>query len=423
MLDQQRLDAVDIWEHFDVTGAVVEWTRWPVRQQWIDHQRGHWQWSSRLRFRESREHNNRDTPTIGVHVCCICASTYADTDPNASADVDSNVYTYPNRNGHANAYAHANLECGGYPYANLNLTATPTPTGSGSPTPTPTITPMVIGASGVITSGLVTQLPVVDGDLFDWVLSDGVVLNCHTAEYIHMRAVPEPQDNSARVWSLWTNDMLYLAARVWDNAMVADSSDIWRDDSIEFAIDGAGDFASNGPDDHVITVAIDGRVTDLGLPPPPPPFPQVERAIRLLGDGYTVELAVPTSLLQPPVWELDHIAGFTIGLHDDDDGGDWDSYMIWVGDSVNTQPQNYGRLLLSNEPGCHYADVQPNPLHGNPSICDGDVDIVDVQRLTSCWMRPFSTTCPPSLDLNGWGSIDVFDIITSTEMWNWRRAD
>ena len=60
-------------------------------------------------------------------------------------------------------------------------------------------------------------------------------------------------------------------------------------------------------------------------------LPEVQRGIRLLGDGYTIELAIPTSILQSPVWELDHIAGFTIGLHDDDDGGDWDWYVIWLG--------------------------------------------------------------------------------------------
>ena len=67
-------------------------------------------------------------------------------------------------------------------------------------------------------------------------------------------------------------------------------------------------------------------------------------------------------------------------------------------------PQNYGRLLLSSEPGCHFSDVQPYSLHGNPTSCDGDVDIADVQRLASCWMRPFGTACPTTLDLNGWGA-------------------
>jgi hypothetical protein len=273
--------------------------------------------------------------------------------------------------------------------------------------------------SEVITAGQVSQLPIVDGDLRDWVLSDGLAMNRHSVEFVAQRVVPEPADSSLRVWSLWTNDALYLAARVWDDVMVADSPlEIWRDDSIEFAIDGARDFVSGGSDDHVVTVAIDGRVVEYGTVP----LPQVQRAVRLLGDGYIVEMAIPTSYLQPPTWELDHIAGFTVGLHDDDDGGDWDSYMIWLGNSVNTLPQNYGRLLLSNEPGCHFVDIQPNALHGNPNLCDGDIDIADVQRLAACWMRPLGATCPAALDVNGWGDIDVFDIIAATELWGWRRT-
>ena len=58
---------------------------------------------------------------------------------------------------------------------------------------------------------------------------------------------------------------------------------------------------------------------------------------------------------------------------------------------------------------------------GTQATCDGDVDIADVQRLASCWMRPFGSACPTTLDLNGWGSIDVFDIIAWADMWGWRR--
>jgi hypothetical protein len=210
--------------------------------------------------------------------------------------------------------------------------------------------------------------------------------------------------------------MLYMAARVWDDAVIADSAEIWRDDSLELAIDGARDFSNGGPDDHVITIAVDGRVVDFGSQP----LPEVQRAVSLLGDGYAIEMAIPVAVLQPPEWTLDHLAGITIGIHDDDDGGDWDAYMIWEGSSVNTEPQNFGRLLLSDSSGCHFADVQPNSHHGEPSTCDGDIDIADVQRVASCWMRPTSPTCPSSLNLNGWGDLDVFDIITSTEMWGWR---
>jgi len=42
--------------------------------------------------------------------------------------------------------------------------------------------------------------------------------------------------------------------------------------------------------------------------------------------------------------------GFTFGLHDDDDGGDWESYLIWEGHSTNDSSAEYGRLLLTLAP-------------------------------------------------------------------------
>lgn len=257
----------------------------------------------------------------------------------------------------------------------------------------------------------------VDGNLSDWVLADRAAVNLDTVEFIHPRSVPGATDSSALIWSSWTDDTLFLAARVWDDVVMADSGEIWRDDSLEFAFDGARDFNAGGTDDHVITIAVDGRVVDFGSEP----LPEVQRAVRLLADGYALEMAIPASTIQWPAWGLDHMAGFTIGLHDDDDGGDWDSYLIWKGTSVNSEPQNYGIMLFSDGSGCHFADVQPNSAHANPDTCDGDIDIADIQRVASCWMRPTSPACPASLNLNGWGDVDVFDIITATEMWSWHR--
>lgn len=165
----------------------------------------------------------------------------------------------------------------------------------------------------------------------------------NTADFVHPRSVPQPWDSSARIWATWDNNNLYLAAKVWDDAVVADSADIWRDDGLEFGFDGAHDGVFTGMDDHQITVAVDHRVAINGVL-----NNQVQRAIATWSDGYYVELAIPVTLLQPPAWTTGHIAGFTFGIHDDDDGGDWDAYMVWEGQSTNSQAQNFGQLQLAS---------------------------------------------------------------------------
>jgi hypothetical protein len=112
-------------------------------------------------------------------------------------------------------------------------------------------------------------------------------------------------------------------------------------------------------------------------------------------------------------------AGFNIGLHDDDDGGNWDHYLIWQGASTISNAQDFGRLYL--EFGCHPADVHPNANHSIVAACDGDVDIADVQRIAGCWQRPIGPACPAALDLDGSGEIGLPDIIIAAGYWGWRR--
>ena len=68
---------------------------------------------------------------------------------------------------------------------------------------------------------------------------------------------------------------------------------------------------------------------------------------------------------------------------------------------------------------CHYADVQPNADHGNPSACDGDVDVADIQRIAGCWNQPIGAACPTALDINQSGDLTVLDITLAAEEWGW----
>jgi hypothetical protein len=74
------------------------------------------------------------------------------------------------------------------------------------------------------------------------------------------------------------------------------------------------------------------------------------------------------------------------------------------------------------EPNCYFADVHPDPFHNTPpTLCDGDVDIADVQRVSGCWNQDVDETCPEALDFNRTGLVDVFDITTVAEEWGYQQ--
>lgn len=71
-------------------------------------------------------------------------------------------------------------------------------------------------------------------------------------------------------------------------------------------------------------------------------------------------------------------------------------------------------------PFCHPADIEPNPDPSQPEVCDGDVDVVDVQRVAGCWEQSFSLACPTGLDIDDSGAIDLADIVFVAENWGWQ---
>ena len=206
----------------------------------------------------------------------------------------------------------------------------------------------VVGEGGILryTAGVTTyrtyarragQPPIVDGNLSDWGRWSPVVLNRDTARYAATQPTgsppPTPADNSAELRALWTGANLYLAIFVRDDQIVNDSSDVRRDDEIELAFVGAWDGNPAGGDTHQYTVNADGRITDFGNPAIPVSIQAV--AVPLAG-GWNVEVRIPNTSLfgfNAPLTAGKTMA-FDLGLHDDDDGGNWDSTMIWAGNST-----------------------------------------------------------------------------------------
>ncbi len=414
LLSQQRLDEVKVWERFDVTQALAEWNAGSQANHGLAIKGGSGSGGVNYDFASSE---NAD-PAIRPRLVFTYAVSLAPPTPTPTHTPTRTPTPTTGPSATPTATRTPTPTPTHTPTAGPSPTPTVTATPSPSPTATATATPRPIDPSRAITGTYMAQPPVIDGFLDDWVLNDGVLLDATTASVVRPTSVPPPDaaDLSARVWTAWDGEYLYVAARVWDDELVRDSGDVWQDDELEFAFDGARDGLFNGPDDHQITINLDGTVTDRGVMPP---LTNVLRAVETQVDGYQIEMAIPLTILQPPGWGANWVAGFNIGLHDDDDGGNWDHYLIWQGTATNAQAQDFGQLVL--EAGCHRADVQPNPDHGNVAACDGDVDIADVQRIAGCWLQAVGPTCPASLDLNGSGVIDLPDIVMAAGAWGWRR--
>ena len=191
----------------------------------------------------------------------------------------------------------------------------------------------------------VTSPLTVDGDLSDWPSASSLYLDAATAQYVAGR-VRDNLDLSASISSSWDDTYLYIAAVITDDILIADSSNIWDDDSIELAFDGERDGRCCGTDDHQFTAAIDGRLADFGTLVGQTSLARV--AVRQRSGGYSVELAIPlTSLTGRPVLS-GTVMGINLGLNDDDDGGRRDKRIVWVGNTT-LDFTNLGALVFTGQ--------------------------------------------------------------------------
>ena len=199
-------------------------------------------------------------------------------------------------------------------------------------------------STGSLNTMRLLTAPDIDGDFSDWPATDSINVDRDTA-YSFSGRIDNPADLGATVRSGWDQANLYFALRISDDVLMADSTDVWRDDGIEIGIDGLHDKYAWGFDDHQYTVVVDGRTGDRGIP-----TTDVITAIQAYEGGYNIEVAIPLSLLLPGIPDSETVMGFTVGLHDDDDGGNWDAYLIWEGTNTSSRPEQYGSLVFADRP-------------------------------------------------------------------------
>ena len=218
----------------------------------------------------------------------------------------------------------------------------PTPTSSATATATPTATQQPTQA---LTCGALAASFVLDGELTEWTGLSLLGLSAGNADYLNPPdPTPTASDLAATLFCGWQTDALVLAGVIQDNIIVRDSgAQIWLDDSIELGIDGLADrLFKYMEDDHQITLASDGTLTDFGESA----VPDASRAVRMVTGGWQFELRLPTSALHIGWLSEYQRLGFTVGLNDDDDGGRRDTYLIWEGQTTYGGPENYGVIQL-----------------------------------------------------------------------------
>lgn len=168
--------------------------------------------------------------------------------------------------------------------------------------------------------------------------------------------VPEDIDDlSFNVFAGYDSANLYLAVRVRDDQPVTDSAEAgskngntWQDDSVEVFVDGANAndpawAAGQAGGQFVITANNAYREADAGNPGFGPTAAwNAQTTPRDDGSGYDAEFRISLATLGNP--KPGDIIGFTVGVNDDDTGGDRLRQILWQGEPH--KPVTYGNLLL-----------------------------------------------------------------------------
>jgi hypothetical protein len=201
--------------------------------------------------------------------------------------------------------------------------------------------------------------PTIDGDLSEW----GGLADVIEQVVFQPANWSGTGDTSATFALAWDDDNLYLAVQVKDEVRAQTQRDalIFKGDSLEVLLDAdlAGDFADAKLSSDDFQLGLSPGDLTTGDPPPQPYlwFPGERKGIpagislaaKPLGDGYTVEAAIPWSVfgITPAV---DNRYGFALSISDNDkaDAAEQQSMTSTVSTRKLTDPTTWGTLVLGN---------------------------------------------------------------------------
>lgn len=201
----------------------------------------------------------------------------------------------------------------------------------------------------------------IDGKLDDWSSEPNFVLN--DASQIAHTVAPDswkgPQDLSGEVWLGWSEEGLYFALKVVDDAhyqTVADS-DLWHGDYAEWQFDTQLEKDYNNPgmnnDDYQIGVSV-GDFASV----PPIAFawfngPDASNVIAIqqaqvqTPDGYILEVFFPKELLKELDLSEGAVFGMNVSLSDTDSASTQQKVMLSTSATrIYTDPRTFGKIVL-----------------------------------------------------------------------------
>lgn len=227
--------------------------------------------------------------------------------------------------------------------------------------------------------------PELDGNLDDEAWSYGYWEQI-TSE---MGTVPAADDSDAsfEFACVADDDFIYIAFRVTDDTLITGETtgcDVYKDDSIEFYIDGCAERASDydGDDAQIVIGAETAGVTEqsemaLGGCHTFGPDSGTRVRTELTDNGWVGEVAIPLDPDGDDGWAIERahgqIIGFNTHYNDDDLGGDGqNSKLIWglkdrESDNSWNNPQNFNELQFCSIYG-------PDTGTGSEVEPDGGVD-------------------------------------------------
>ncbi len=148
----------------------------------------------------------------------------------------------------------------------------------------------------------------------------------------------------------WDKQFLYLAVRVYDEQIVADSVDPADDDSIEFYIDADNSRHAtyDGVNDYRMTFAWGRDQVILDPKSPQTISPDLSYEFKKMEDGYVLEARIPWAMLGVDV-DVKHRVGIEVEVNDDDDGGGREQKISWIAkeDNAMNDPRLFGVVLIS----------------------------------------------------------------------------
>lgn len=210
----------------------------------------------------------------------------------------------------------------------------------------------------------VTAAPTVDGkiDAKEYASAKEIKMNNHTGIFDLQSGndtFPEG-DHDYSAWVLYTNDAIYVAVDVTDNAVVTDTAEAgteggntWEDDSAEIFFDGdldknngAGSYTYEGQ--YVITPNGAVRSTEASSP-----ALNVDwfAGAAITSKGYSLEYKIPIANLNNPDGDASKyikqgsVVGFNMCVNDDDGAGR-KAQLMWQGRAHNEA--SYGELTFGS---------------------------------------------------------------------------